>query len=203
MDVISRADGKFYSFEGELLPSVTTVLSACADTSWLEDWRASIGAEEAAKVSAEAAAVGSAFHEMAAAMALGLPDKSGPGKHRELAGFCRLLLRKVVVLGAEVQLAFPGLYAGTADLIGLWNGKLAVADYKTSRRHKTAEDLRWHRAQCAAYALALEEVVGLKVEVLIVAVASRFGAHVVDVATDWSSAARDWEAALFAYINRS
>jgi hypothetical protein len=61
---------------------------------------------------------------------------------------------RVDVVGQERRLAHPRYhYAGTADVIGFWDGHPAVLDYKTGDPASVAADL-----QLAAYAEALRAV---------------------------------------------
>jgi genome maintenance exonuclease 1 len=48
--------------DGEKTPSVTTILSATKDQTFLNEWKAKIGEEKARQITTEAAGVGTAMH---------------------------------------------------------------------------------------------------------------------------------------------
>ena len=60
--------------------------------------------------------------------------------------------------GSEVTLYYPGLYAGSTDLVGVHNGKETVIDFKQANRPKKEEWIEDYKLQCAAYALAHDYV---------------------------------------------
>ena len=54
-----NSNGRFYNTpDGKLLPSVTTILSATKDNSYLDEWRNNIGEQKAAKITEEASRLG-------------------------------------------------------------------------------------------------------------------------------------------------
>ncbi len=79
------------------------------------------------------------------------------------------------VWGMEVNLCYPGLYAGTADLVGLYHGRPAIMDYKTARKLKTASMIPDYFAQMAAYAIAHDEVFGTSIRLGVIWMADREG----------------------------
>jgi genome maintenance exonuclease 1 len=62
------------------------------------------------------------------------------------------------VWGMEAPLYYPNLYAGTADLIGIYKGKPAIMDYKTTNKMKTRDMIEDYSLQLAAYAMAHNEL---------------------------------------------
>ena len=58
------------------------------------------------------------------------------------------------IWGQEVQLYYSGLWAGTTDIVGVYNGVPTIMDYKNSRRVKTRDDVDDYFMQGCAYALA-------------------------------------------------
>ena len=61
--------------------------------------------------------------------------------------------------------------AGRVDLIGEWEGKLSVIDFKTSKKIKKKEDIQDYFAQCTAYSCMYEELVGNPIDQLVVLMA--------------------------------
>ena len=60
--------------------------------------------------------------------------------------------------GSEVTLYYPGLYAGSTDLVCLHNGKETVIDFKQANRPKKKEWIEDYFMQIAAYAMAHDYV---------------------------------------------
>jgi hypothetical protein len=67
------------------------------------------------------------------------------------------------VYGSEVTLHYPGLYAGSTDLVCLHNGMETIADFKQSNRPKKLEWIEDYFLQIAAYAMAHDYVYGSKI----------------------------------------
>jgi len=62
--------------------------------------------------------------------------------------------------GSEVTLHYPGLYAGSTDLVCLHNGYETIVDFKQSNRPKKKEWIEDYYLQIAAYAMAHDYVYG-------------------------------------------
>ena len=56
--------------------------------------------------------------------------------------------------GSEVMLHYPGLYAGSTDLVCVHNGMDTIIDFKQSNRPKKLEWIEDYYLQIAAYAMA-------------------------------------------------
>ena len=59
---IDAVDGRFYSYEGRKWPSVNTIIHKFEPTEHLHKWRAKVGAEEAARITAESTKNGTRVH---------------------------------------------------------------------------------------------------------------------------------------------
>jgi hypothetical protein len=66
--------------------------------------------------------------------------------------------------GSEIMLHYPGLYAGSTDLVCMHNGQEAIVDFKQSNRPKKEEWVQDYYLQIAAYAMAHDYVHGSKIE---------------------------------------
>jgi genome maintenance exonuclease 1 len=66
--------------------------------------------------------------------------------------------------GSEVSLYYPGLYAGSTDLICLHNGKETIVDFKQANKPKKKEWIEDYYLQIAAYAMAHDYVHKSKIE---------------------------------------
>lgn len=168
---LNRIDGaiRLYETPTGKLPSVTTILSATEDedtTKGLQAWRNWIGDEKADAIVKEACDIGNLMHENLERRLIGEIDHQGSMPMRKLARE----MADVIQLNAwpninevwaqEKPLYYDGLWAGTSDLIGVHNGDPAIMDYKNSRSPKTWGKIKNYRLQCAAYALAHNEMFG-------------------------------------------
>ena len=66
--------------------------------------------------------------------------------------------------GSEVTLYYPGLYAGSTDLVCVHNGKDSIVDFKQSNRPKKEEWIEDYKLQIAAYAMAHDYVHNSSIE---------------------------------------
>ncbi|GIR04545.1 MAG: hypothetical protein CM15mP15_2840 [Prochlorococcus sp.] len=56
--------------------------------------------------------------------------------------------------GTEVTLYYPGLYAGQTDVVGIYNGRESIIDFKQTNKPKQREWIDDYFIQLAAYAMA-------------------------------------------------
>jgi hypothetical protein len=66
--------------------------------------------------------------------------------------------------GSEVTLHYPGLYAGSTDLVGVHNDMDTIIDFKQANRPKRAEWIEDYFMQIAAYAMAHDYVYGSQIK---------------------------------------
>tara|TARA_R110000850_G_scaffold30010_1_gene82775 strand:- start:3596 stop:4042 length:447 start_codon:yes stop_codon:yes gene_type:complete len=66
--------------------------------------------------------------------------------------------------GSEVMLHYPGLYAGSTDLVCMHNGLETIVDFKQSNRPKKEEWIEDYFIQIAAYAMAHDAYYGSTIE---------------------------------------
>ena len=66
--------------------------------------------------------------------------------------------------GSEVTLYYPGLYAGSTDLVCLHNGRETIVDFKQANRPKKKEWIEDYYLQIAAYAMAHDYVHQSRIE---------------------------------------
>lgn len=150
--------------DGETLPSVTTILGATKDMTALNEWRRRVGEEKANQISKEAAGVGTSLHNNLERFVCGLQRQPGNNSvHIQANKMADVIienaLRKVSEIWAiEQSLYFPGLYSGTTDLVGVYDDRPAVMDYKQSNREKKEEWIEDYKIQLVAYILAHNEV---------------------------------------------
>ena len=66
--------------------------------------------------------------------------------------------------GSEVSLYYPGLYAGSTDLVCIHNGKETIADFKQANKPKREDWIEDYFLQIGAYAMAHDYVYGSNIE---------------------------------------
>ena len=65
--------------------------------------------------------------------------------------------------GSEVMLHYPGLYAGSTDLVCMHNGMETIVDFKQSNRPKKEEWVEDYYLQISAYAMAHDAYYGSEI----------------------------------------
>ena len=75
--------------------------------------------------------------------------------------------------GMETGLYYPELYAGTTDLVGIYNGKPSIVDYKQTNKPKKTEWIHDYFIQGAAYASAHNKVFGTDIEQIVILMCSK------------------------------
>jgi genome maintenance exonuclease 1 len=155
--------------DGETLPSVTTILSSTKDMTALNEWRNRIGWDKAQQITTEAANRGTSMHSNLERFIAGLPRISGNNLVHQISNKMADIiiengLSKVnEVWAMEQSLYFPGLYSGTTDLVGVYNGEPAVMDYKQSNKVKLESYVDDYRMQLVAYIMAHNNTYGTSI----------------------------------------
>jgi len=166
---------RHYNVDGstERLPSVTTVIGQTQEQSKrdsLERWRDKVGREQAAKITAEAAARGTSMHMYLEKYCLGegyldLTDVGNVAKHMaEKIVDNGIDNRLTEIYGNEATLYYPHLYAGSVDLVGQLDGSIAIIDFKQTNKPKQREWIGDYFLQMAAYGMAHDAVYGTSIE---------------------------------------
>ena len=160
---IENSLGRFYiDSENNEVPSVTTVLDNMSDKkASLKEWRNRVGDIEADRVMNEATDIGSMVHLSLENHLNGI-DKN-VFTNDSLGNMAKRMSQKLIddalqdiseVHGLEVHLVLNKLYAGTADCVGVIDGKDTIIDFKTSKRIKKKEWIEDYFLQGCAYANA-------------------------------------------------
>ncbi|MFL2727493.1 MAG: preprotein translocase subunit TatA, partial [Gammaproteobacteria bacterium] len=146
---------------GTPVPSVTTILSGTSSKKGIEEWKKRVGEKEAERVVKESTDIGSAVHEAIEEYLNGNEWDNFSEKRTDL--IARSITNKFVTdglnsideaWGLEVGLILDGLYAGTADCVGLVKGVPSIIDFKTAKRIKRREWIEDYFLQGCAYANA-------------------------------------------------
>ena len=163
---------RHYDVGEEKLPSVTTILSATQSEEKrksLADWRARMGPEFADRVKDLAAMRGTAMHRYLEAFIDGTGHKDLTSIGREAEGMAKKIIESGLgeldeVWGQEVTLYYPGLYAGATDIVGVYEGKPAIIDFKQTNKPKKREWISDYFCQLGAYCMAHNYVYGTKIQ---------------------------------------
>ena len=160
---------RIYDVNGSRLPSVTTVLGRTKDQQFLKDWIAKKGEAEAERIKNVSSSRGTAMHKFLEhhITGVGYDDLTTLGQE------AKAMAEKVIDVGltpvdewygSEVTLYYPGLYAGSTDLVCLHNNRETVVDFKQANRPKKKEWIEDYYLQIAAYAMAHDYVHNSNIE---------------------------------------
>jgi len=176
LEADTTENGRFYTTpSGEILPSITTVLSV-KNKSGLDAWRKRVGEEEANRVMNQAALRGTAVHQLAEDYVNNESDWKKGAMPANLFTFNTIkpLLDKRLnnVWIQEAPLYSERLsVAGRVDCIAEWDGVLSIIDYKTSKRPKKREYVESYFIQEAAYAAMFLERTGVPIKQIVTVIA--------------------------------
>lgn len=168
-------DGKRFYFTptGNKYPSVTTVIGS-SKKHIIEQWRNRVGHETANKISAQASGRGTRVHTLCENYINNKPLGNTMPDALELFRSIRPVIDENVnnIHYQECALYSDMLQlAGRVDLIAEWNGVLSIIDFKTSRKIKTRDMIEDYFYQECAYALMLEERVGIAINQIVTLIA--------------------------------
>ena len=154
---------RHYAVDNQKLPSVTTILSKTQTKEKQEslaNWRAKGGEEQATRTMDQAAARGTAMHTLLEHYLLG----QNHADLTDLGQEATLMAQKVIddgikgsldeIWGSEVTLWYPDLYAGATDVVGVYNGRESIMDFKQTNKPKKREWIDDYFMQLAGYAIA-------------------------------------------------
>ena len=160
---------RLYDVNGTRLPSVTTILGATKNQQFLRDWKEKVGEQEAERIKNISSRRGTAMHKFLEHYILG----TGYDDLTELGQKAKAMAQKVIEIGlapveeyygSEVTLYYPGLYAGSTDLVCLHNGKDTIVDFKQANKPKREDWIEDYFMQIAAYCMAHDYVHNSKIE---------------------------------------
>ena len=154
---------RHYNLDGSNLPSVTTILKATQseeDKAGIAAWKERVGHKEAERIKNEASNRGSSMHSYIEQFLLGkfnldlLEEENKSKKMAEEIIDNGLKNKLSEIWGAEATVYYPGKYGGTADCIGVYEGKETILDFKQSNKPKKEEYIEDYFLQLGAYSLA-------------------------------------------------
>lgn len=159
---------RVYEVDKYRLPSVTTILGATKNQDFLIKWKARVGEQEAERIKNHSSRRGTSMHKFIESYVdgVGYDDLTGIGQE------AKAMAEKVINVGlapveeyygSEVTLYYPGLYAGSTDLVCNHNGMDTIIDFKQSNRPKKEEWIEDYYLQIAAYCMAHDYVYGSQI----------------------------------------
>tara|TARA_B100001996_G_scaffold128187_1_gene97268 strand:- start:385 stop:1065 length:681 start_codon:yes stop_codon:yes gene_type:complete len=169
---INQSGSRWYEISGKKLPSVTTVLKGTESEEKrksLEEWRNKVGEVEAERIISTSSRRGTQMHQHLEEFLIGQVKINFEGFDNEPYQMSKKIIENSLstklneLWGAEVNLHFPNLYAGTADACGVYNGVESILDFKQSNKLKQRNWLDDYFLQVAAYSLAHNEVYKTKI----------------------------------------
>ena len=160
---------RVYEVVGTKLPSVTTILGATKDQEFLKKWKAKVGEAKAEEIKNLSSRRGTAMHKYLECYI----ESKGYEDLTDIGVQAKPMAQKIIEIGlapvdewygSEVTLYYPGLYAGSTDLVCRHNGMETIVDFKQSNRPKREEWIEDYYLQIAMYAMAHDYVYGSKIE---------------------------------------
>ena len=179
--------------DGRRMPSITSVLSGYKKDI-IDAWIERVGEEEAEKIRYQAAWRGGEVHESLEAYIDGVDPSQINNLQNPVIAHSFIQIKNIIdkhlttIYGMELPLySDVAEVAGRADLIGVWNGDNAIIDFKTSLKSKKAEWIDNYFMQAAFYALAFEELTGIRIKKLVIVMATDDGIPqtFVENTADW------------------
>ena len=165
------------------LPSVTTILAATQSEEKrqsLADWKARLGAQAADRVRDIAALRGTAMHTFLDAYIRGTGHKDLTSVGKEAEPMAQKIISDGLtdlneIWGTEVTLYYPDLYAGATDVVGIYNGRESIIDFKQTNKPKRREWIEDYFIQIGAYAMAHNYIYQTKIQSGIILMCSKDG----------------------------
>ena len=153
---------RHYDIGNTKLPSVTTIISATQaeeKRQKLAEWKARLGDQAADRVRDVAAMRGTAMHTFLEAYIRGTGHKDLTSIGKEAEPMAKKIIESGLgdlgeVWGTEVTLYYPDLYAGATDIVGIYNGRESIIDFKQTNKPKKREWIDDYFIQLGAYAMA-------------------------------------------------
>ena len=166
---ITDHGSRIYDINGARLPSVTTILGKTKNQDFIRKWKAKVGETEAERIKNLSSKRGTSMHKFLENHILGTGYDDLTGIGQEAKPMAEKIIEEGLLpveeyYGSEVTLHYPGLYAGSTDLVCLHNGLETIVDFKQANRPKKLEWIDDYFLQIAAYCMAHDYVYGSKIQ---------------------------------------
>jgi len=176
---IEKNGKRFYDVNGDLFPSVTTVLSSLSKDG-INEWRARVGEEKAERIKNSAAARGTKLHLMCEDYVDNKEDfmkgrmPTTVDLFKQIQPYLDENLESVYAIEASLY-SKKLRAAGKCDLICRMHGVNCIVDYKTSTSLKKEEWIESYFLQETAYAMMVEELYQIPIYYIITLIATEEG----------------------------
>ena len=172
---------RHYEIGNDKLPSVTTILSQTQSEEKrksLANWQARVGQHRADRIRDLSAMRGTSMHTYLEGYIKNQRHLDLTALGQEAGRMANVVIRSGLgdleeVWGTEVTLYYPGLYAGQTDVVGIYNGRESIIDFKQTNKPKQREWIEDYFIQLAAYAMAHNYVYGTKIQSGIILMCSK------------------------------
>jgi hypothetical protein len=160
---------RVYEVVGTKLPSVTTILGATKDQEFLKKWKAKVGEAKAEEIKNLSSRRGTAMHKYLECYI----ESKGYEDLTDIGVQAKPMAQKIIDIGlapvdeyygSEVTLYYPGLYAGSTDLVCRHNGMDTIIDFKQANKPKNKDWIEDYYLQIAAYCMAHDYVYGSQIQ---------------------------------------
>jgi PD-(D/E)XK nuclease superfamily len=162
--------------DGNKYPSVTTVLDATSDKTYLERWRTRVGAAEANKITTRSASRGTGAHKLCEDYVLNMTVDRPEIMPLDMDLFNQIkpILKDNVdgIMASEGSLYSDRLkVAGSVDLVARYNSEPTVIDFKTSSKPKRLEWIKNYLLQTTLYSYMFWERTGVLCKDIVIIIA--------------------------------
>jgi hypothetical protein len=160
---------RVYEIVGNRLPSVTTILGKTKDQEFLKKWKAKVGEAKAEEIKNLSSRRGTAMHKYLECYI----ESKGYEDLTDIGVQAKPMAQKIIDIGlapvdewygSEVTLYYPGLYAGSTDLVCRHNGMDTIIDFKQANRPKNKDWIDDYYLQIAAYCMAHDYVYNSQIQ---------------------------------------
>ena len=160
---------RVYEVVGTKLPSVTTILGATKDQEFLKRWKEKVGEAKAEEIKNLSSKRGTSMHKFLESYIEGV----GYDDLTDIGVQAKPMAQKIIEIGlapvdewygSEVTLYYPGLYAGSTDLVCRHNGMDTIIDFKQANKPKNKDWIEDYYLQIAAYCMAHDYVYGSHIQ---------------------------------------
>ena len=160
---------RVFEIVGNRLPSVTTILGKTKDQEFLKKWKAKVGEAKAEEIKNLSSRRGTAMHKYLECYI----ESKGYEDLTDIGVQAKPMAQKIIDIGlapvdewygSEVTLYYPGLYAGSTDLVCRHNGIDTIIDFKQANRPKNKDWIDDYYLQIAAYCMAHDYVYNSQIQ---------------------------------------
>lgn len=179
-DMVSKAVIDFVNsgidIEKGIYAGVTKVLDKTSDKTFLEEWRARVGDEEADRIIKESQDIGNSLDGLILeSFKEGFQEKDYLGEEgfylfKQLSNS----LRKIKPVALQLKI-WSDKYKimGYLDCLGYYNGELSLIDFKNSRRKKLPDHYHNYLLQCTLYCIILKVLLNIEVKQIVLLIGVR------------------------------